>query len=123
MADSAAERHQELFAGLVIAVEVDLLRWKARLKRDVKLARGSDVQMQPLFLEDSAHGEGHECLACEADGGIGIACFKRGRERPAVVPDERFVHNVERRAKLRRQPHCVTSADLQMAGFIYSLSA
>ena len=97
---------------LGVAVQRHALHREARRAGDAELAQRHRVEAQPLFVDQTRHGDVQKSFAGVADARV--PSRHRGAQPPATVAQHRFVHHVQRRAVLFCQRHCVAATPDQM---------
>src|SRR5262249_5075936 len=95
-------------------VQHDALGGESRVQRNVQLAAGRDVEVEPFLGDELRHGGAEKRLARVRDAGPeGVAVG------PATGPELVFVVHVERGAELGGQPGQVDAADGEAAVVAY----
>jgi len=114
-ADALLQSHPKLFGALVVAVEVDLLRWELHPPGDGQLPPPRHhIQPQPLLLEETGQGGVEECLAGVGHLGGGVATAKLSQEGSAPLPQGHLVEDIERGAELPGQVGDIAAAQDQV---------
>ena len=115
-ADAGGDGHLQLGVGLVVAVEMEVLRIKTGLDGRIELAAGDDVRMDALGGEDRIDERGAQRLA-----GVGdlvalaeVAAHRLG-EGAAVFAQAAFAHHIGRRAVFAAEVDQIDAVHQQMA--------
>ena len=115
-ADARFHRVCNLRVRFVISMEIDVFHRKSGQRRGVNLPGGDDVYAHVFFAHDLVDplkggrlaGVKRQCVRAEARAhGLPI--------HPAILPDARFIHEIQRRAILRRERYGIVSREVQYA--------
>ena len=99
----------KLIGRLVVAVEVDGLRWEAHGLCYCQLSARYHVQPQALFVDESRQGRVNERLGRIHHPGVGITSSELAHELAAHVPEGGLVEDVKGRAELGHQVYGIAA--------------
>ena len=118
-AGAVLQRHLQLPAQLVVAVEVDEVGRELHGLGDRELSSGHDVQSEALLHYQARHGRVHERLCGVKDAGIRVPRPELADELAAHTPEGCLVEHVEGRSELAGQLHGVAAAQRQVIAVVY----
>ena len=120
LAHAIIQRELKLLGRLVVAVEVDAVRWEVGDLGHGKLPAGDDIQAHILLGHHAGDRRVDERLGCVCDAGPGVAFRKFRYELPAHAPQSLVIVYVKGRAELRGQVRYVTTAQRQVIVAVHS---